>query len=170
MLGPPTGHEYAEDNLLFAAEVEPRNSTRENKYQWVLQQRSQKLSTVRAICQHCSAAPAQSQNGFLLPLPAPGETELIARVQRTCCQSPMSVRTPLFQARCRVSSAIQSAAEQRFAVQWRAYPEFRLLLIWHQRSVTPEAASRSLSVWICQILFLKPAEWSIKVVVVVFCC
>uniref|UniRef100_A0A8C7XY59 PNKD metallo-beta-lactamase domain containing n=1 Tax=Oryzias sinensis TaxID=183150 RepID=A0A8C7XY59_9TELE len=39
------GHEYAEDNLLFAAEVEPRNSTRENKYQWVLQQRSQKLST-----------------------------------------------------------------------------------------------------------------------------
>ncbi|XP_041663463.1 probable hydrolase PNKD isoform X2 [Cheilinus undulatus] len=41
------GHEYAEDNLLFAAEVEPRNVARENKYQWVLQQRSQKLCTVR---------------------------------------------------------------------------------------------------------------------------
>ncbi|KAK7938522.1 hypothetical protein WMY93_001848 [Mugilogobius chulae] len=39
------GHEYAEDNLLFAAEVEPQNSTRENKYQWVLQQRGQKLCT-----------------------------------------------------------------------------------------------------------------------------
>ncbi|KAG7502183.1 putative hydrolase PNKD [Solea senegalensis] len=39
------GHEYAEDNLLFAAEVEPRNATRENKYQWVLQQRGQKLCT-----------------------------------------------------------------------------------------------------------------------------
>uniref|UniRef100_UPI0037E70018 probable hydrolase PNKD isoform X2 n=1 Tax=Semicossyphus pulcher TaxID=241346 RepID=UPI0037E70018 len=39
------GHEYAEDNLLFAAEVEPRNAARENKYQWVLQQRGQKLCT-----------------------------------------------------------------------------------------------------------------------------
>ncbi|KAF3695040.1 putative hydrolase PNKD [Channa argus] len=39
------GHEYAEDNLLFAAEVEPRNDARENKYQWVLQQRGQKLCT-----------------------------------------------------------------------------------------------------------------------------
>ncbi|KAM3608469.1 uncharacterized protein V6R79_026171 [Siganus canaliculatus] len=39
------GHEYAEDNLLFAAEVEPRNTARENKYQWVLQQRGQKLCT-----------------------------------------------------------------------------------------------------------------------------
>ncbi|CAJ1071305.1 probable hydrolase PNKD [Xyrichtys novacula] len=39
------GHEYAEDNLLFAAEVEPCNTVRENKYQWVLQQRSQKLCT-----------------------------------------------------------------------------------------------------------------------------
>ncbi|XP_020496763.1 probable hydrolase PNKD [Labrus bergylta] len=39
------GHEYAEDNLLFAAEVEPHNVARENKYQWVLQQRSQKLCT-----------------------------------------------------------------------------------------------------------------------------
>ncbi|XP_047227580.1 probable hydrolase PNKD [Girardinichthys multiradiatus] len=37
------GHEYAEDNLLFAAEVEPRNAAREDKYQWVLQQRGQKL-------------------------------------------------------------------------------------------------------------------------------
>ncbi|XP_069554752.1 probable hydrolase PNKD [Brachyistius frenatus] len=39
------GHEYAEDNLLFAAEVEPHNAARENKYQWVLQQRGQKLCT-----------------------------------------------------------------------------------------------------------------------------
>ncbi|XP_008327114.1 putative hydrolase PNKD [Cynoglossus semilaevis] len=39
------GHEYAEDNLLFAAEVEPRNLARENKCQWVLQQRGQKLCT-----------------------------------------------------------------------------------------------------------------------------
>ncbi|TWW80594.1 probable hydrolase PNKD [Takifugu flavidus] len=39
------GHEYAEDNLLFAAEVEPHNTVRENKYQWVLLQRGQKLCT-----------------------------------------------------------------------------------------------------------------------------
>ncbi|XP_068185419.1 probable hydrolase PNKD [Antennarius striatus] len=39
------GHEYAEDNLLFAAQVEPRNTTRGDKYQWVLQQRGQKLCT-----------------------------------------------------------------------------------------------------------------------------
>ncbi|XP_034740546.1 probable hydrolase PNKD [Etheostoma cragini] len=39
------GHEYAEDNLLFAAEVEPRNAARESKSQWVLQQRGQKLCT-----------------------------------------------------------------------------------------------------------------------------
>ncbi|XP_035031270.1 probable hydrolase PNKD [Hippoglossus stenolepis] len=39
------GHEYAEDNLLFGAELEPHNTVRENKYQWVLQQRGQKLCT-----------------------------------------------------------------------------------------------------------------------------
>uniref|UniRef100_A0A8C6TWN2 PNKD metallo-beta-lactamase domain containing n=1 Tax=Neogobius melanostomus TaxID=47308 RepID=A0A8C6TWN2_9GOBI len=39
------GHEYAEDNLLFAAEVEPQNIARENKYEWVLLQRGQKLCT-----------------------------------------------------------------------------------------------------------------------------
>ncbi|XP_072301271.1 probable hydrolase PNKD [Eucyclogobius newberryi] len=39
------GHEYAEDNMLFGAEMEPQNSVRENKYQWVLQQRGQKLCT-----------------------------------------------------------------------------------------------------------------------------
>lgn len=44
-----TGHEYAEDNLLFAAEVEPTNTTREQKLQWVLQQRGQRLCTVRVI-------------------------------------------------------------------------------------------------------------------------
>ncbi|KAJ8255275.1 hypothetical protein GJAV_G00203040 [Gymnothorax javanicus] len=39
------GHEYAEDNLMFAAEVEPNNTARENKFLWVLQQRVQKLCT-----------------------------------------------------------------------------------------------------------------------------
>ncbi|XP_074551816.1 putative hydrolase PNKD isoform X2 [Halichoeres trimaculatus] len=39
------GHEYAVDNLLFAAEVEPCNTAREKKYEWVLQQRSRKLCT-----------------------------------------------------------------------------------------------------------------------------
>ncbi|MCI4375775.1 hypothetical protein PGIGA_G00113060 [Pangasianodon gigas] len=39
------GHEYAEDNLLFAAEVEPGNVVREQKLQWVLQQRGQRLCT-----------------------------------------------------------------------------------------------------------------------------
>ncbi|XP_034549287.1 probable hydrolase PNKD [Notolabrus celidotus] len=39
------GHEYAEDNLLFAAEVEPCNTARESKYHLVQQQRSQKLCT-----------------------------------------------------------------------------------------------------------------------------
>ncbi|KTG00695.1 hypothetical protein cypCar_00025281 [Cyprinus carpio] len=39
------GHEYAEDNLLFAAEVEPCNVVREQKLQWVLQQRGQRLCT-----------------------------------------------------------------------------------------------------------------------------
>lgn len=42
-----SGHEYAEENLLFAAEVEPRNAAREDKYQWVLQRRGQELCTVR---------------------------------------------------------------------------------------------------------------------------
>ncbi|XP_050969380.1 probable hydrolase PNKD [Labeo rohita] len=39
------GHEYAEDNLLFAAEVEPCNVVREQKLQWVLHQRGQRLCT-----------------------------------------------------------------------------------------------------------------------------
>uniref|UniRef100_A0A9J8DGM5 PNKD metallo-beta-lactamase domain containing n=2 Tax=Cyprinus carpio TaxID=7962 RepID=A0A9J8DGM5_CYPCA len=39
------GHEYAEDNLLFAAEVEPCNVVRDQKLQWVLQQRGQRLCT-----------------------------------------------------------------------------------------------------------------------------
>ncbi|XP_006636373.2 probable hydrolase PNKD [Lepisosteus oculatus] len=39
------GHEYAEDNLMFAAEVEPSNAARENKFLWVLQQRGQKMCT-----------------------------------------------------------------------------------------------------------------------------
>ncbi|MEQ2262034.1 hypothetical protein XENORESO_021411, partial [Xenotaenia resolanae] len=52
-------HEYAEDNLLFAAEVEPRNAAREDKYQWVLQQRGQKLCSVRMIFCHCYASQAR---------------------------------------------------------------------------------------------------------------
>lgn len=56
--GCPAGHEYAEDNLLFAAEVEPHNTARENKYQWVLQQRGQKLCTVRMMYHHCYASQA----------------------------------------------------------------------------------------------------------------
>lgn len=40
------GHEYAEDNLLFAAEVEPGNVACEQKLQWVLQRRGQRLCTV----------------------------------------------------------------------------------------------------------------------------
>ncbi|XP_059427420.1 LOW QUALITY PROTEIN: probable hydrolase PNKD [Carassius carassius] len=39
------GHEYAEDNLLFAVEVEPCNLVRDHKLQWVLQQRGQRLCT-----------------------------------------------------------------------------------------------------------------------------
>ncbi|KAG7466944.1 hypothetical protein MATL_G00147780 [Megalops atlanticus] len=39
------GHEYAEESLMFAAVVEPNNAARENKFQWVLQQRSQNLCT-----------------------------------------------------------------------------------------------------------------------------
>lgn len=54
LAGCPSGHEYAEDNLLFAAEVEPHNTVRENKYQWVLLQRGQKLCTVRMTL--CSAS------------------------------------------------------------------------------------------------------------------
>ena len=41
------GHEYSEDNLLFAAVVEPSNTARESKYHWVVQQRGEKLCTVR---------------------------------------------------------------------------------------------------------------------------
>uniref|UniRef100_A0A671MDB0 Probable hydrolase PNKD n=1 Tax=Sinocyclocheilus anshuiensis TaxID=1608454 RepID=A0A671MDB0_9TELE len=39
------GHEYAEDNLLFAAEVEPCNVVQKQKLLWVLQQRGQRLCT-----------------------------------------------------------------------------------------------------------------------------
>ncbi|XP_030065087.1 probable hydrolase PNKD [Microcaecilia unicolor] len=39
------GHEYAEDNLNFAAVVEPENSSRERKFQWVFQQRLEKKCT-----------------------------------------------------------------------------------------------------------------------------
>lgn len=42
-----SGHEYAEDNLLFAAEVEPYNIVRDQKLQWVLQKRAQGFCTVR---------------------------------------------------------------------------------------------------------------------------
>ncbi|KAM4697499.1 putative thioesterase PNKD [Rhinophrynus dorsalis] len=39
------GHEYAADNLTFAAEVETENSVREKKFQWVLQNRLEKKCT-----------------------------------------------------------------------------------------------------------------------------
>nr|XP_057938849.1 probable hydrolase PNKD isoform X2 [Doryrhamphus excisus] len=58
------GHEYAEDNLLFAAEVEPHNAVRENKYQWVLQQRGQKL------CTHLACSGGQRQMNESLQRPS----------------------------------------------------------------------------------------------------
>lgn len=70
-----SGHEYAEDNLLFAAEVEPRNAARENKYQWVLQQRGQKLCTVRMIHRHCYASLAHHPRQDSC-CPAPGKKGL----------------------------------------------------------------------------------------------
>ncbi|MGH0152800.1 UNVERIFIED_CONTAM: hypothetical protein FKN15_069327, partial [Acipenser sinensis] len=39
------GHEYAEDNLMFAAEVEPNNTAQKNKFQQVLQQREGNMCT-----------------------------------------------------------------------------------------------------------------------------
>ncbi|XP_062853747.1 probable hydrolase PNKD [Trichomycterus rosablanca] len=39
------GHEYAEDNLMFAVELEPGNMAQDRKLQWVLQQRGQRLCT-----------------------------------------------------------------------------------------------------------------------------
>uniref|UniRef100_A0A8C6Q1R2 PNKD metallo-beta-lactamase domain containing n=1 Tax=Nothobranchius furzeri TaxID=105023 RepID=A0A8C6Q1R2_NOTFU len=69
------GHEYAEDNLLFATKVEPHNASRENKYQLVAQQRGQKLCTVRKMHRHCYAS--QVHHPIKDPcLPAPGETRL----------------------------------------------------------------------------------------------
>lgn len=61
----PAGHEYAEDNLLFAAEVEPRNAVRENKYQWVLQQRGQKLCSVRISFLLLCFSSTPSQKGLM---------------------------------------------------------------------------------------------------------
>lgn len=75
-----SGHEYAEENLLFAAEVEPRNTAREDKYQWVLQQRGQELCTVRMmlcplLCSSCNSSKA---SGI-------GEGRLITCLQFACC-------------------------------------------------------------------------------------
>lgn len=75
-----SGHEYAEENLLFAAEVEPRNAAREDKYQWVLQQRGQELCTVRMmlcplLCSSCNSSKASSI----------GEGRLITCLQFACC-------------------------------------------------------------------------------------
>nr|XP_014351324.1 PREDICTED: probable hydrolase PNKD [Latimeria chalumnae] len=39
------GHEYAQDNLKFAAEIEPNNTECEAKFQWVMTQRQGKLCT-----------------------------------------------------------------------------------------------------------------------------
>lgn len=83
------GHEYAEDNLQFAAEVEPRNAARENKYQCVLQQRGQKLCTVRMmlcplLCSLCNSSKVSSI----------WEEGLISYLQYVCCPWP-GARSPL---------------------------------------------------------------------------
>lgn len=72
LTSPLSGHEYAEDNLLFAAEVEPRNAARENKCQWVLQQRGQKLCTVRMIYCRCYASAARRPREDSCSSPARG--------------------------------------------------------------------------------------------------
>ncbi|CAJ0949653.1 unnamed protein product [Ranitomeya imitator] len=41
------GHEYAADNLMFAAAVEPDNTLRDKKIQWVVQQRWRRNARVR---------------------------------------------------------------------------------------------------------------------------
>lgn len=114
-----SGHEYAEDNLLFAAEVEPRNTARENKYQWVLQQRGQKLCTVRMIYHHCYA-PLARHPGKDSCGPAPGKKGLSpaysVRVVSARLLALLSL-PPLPGSQTRVSSLIQSAAEQRFTVE-----------------------------------------------------
>ena len=62
------GHEYAEEYLMFAAEVEPGNTARENKHQWILQQRGQKLCTVqRTIHLHCYSLLASNPKGIHHP-------------------------------------------------------------------------------------------------------
>lgn len=97
--GYPSGHEYAEDNLLFAAEVEPRNAARENKYQWVQQQRGQKLCTVRMIYRHCYASQACHPRKDS-SCPAPGRKGL-SPAYSGCCQCPeclLSSHSFLFQA------------------------------------------------------------------------
>lgn len=126
-----SGHEYAEDNLLFAAEVEPRNAARENKYQWVLQQRGQKLCTVRTIRHHCNALSNRQR----------GVTHVVLRRRRRAYQLPtvyvfsvpmcsLSSHFLLFPAlRVKVSSMIHCAVDQRFTVQRSAYPESLSLFI-----------------------------------------
>ncbi len=141
--GYPSGHEYAEDNLLFAAEVEPRNAARENKYQWVLQQRGQKLCTVRMIYRHCYASLARHPKKDSC-CPAPGKRGLSpaysVRVVSARVLALLSLPPPPG-SRSRSSSVIQSAAEQRFTVEWSAYSEFRLVFICHLHGMTLETVS-----------------------------
>lgn len=75
-----SGHEYAEENLLFAAEVEPRNAAREDKYQWVLQQRGQELCTVRTVPRTLICSSCNSSEGSSV-----WEWRLITCLQFACC-------------------------------------------------------------------------------------
>lgn len=121
-----SGHEYAEDNLLFAAEVEPRNAARENKYQWVLQQRGQKLCTVRMMHRHCYASLAHHPRQDSC-CPAPGKKGL-SPAYSMCAVSAQVLALlslpPLPGTQSWVLSLIQCATEQRFTVQGSAFPEF----------------------------------------------
>lgn len=130
------GHEYAEDNLLFAAEVEPRNATRENKYQWVLQQRGQKLCTVRMmlcplLCSLCNSSKVSSI----------WEEGLITYLQHVCCPWP-GARSPLapFFSRLLELSLIIHTMCNRAKVQYSAEPiqtsYFFLLLSLHHSCTT----------------------------------
>lgn len=116
--GDRSGHEYAEDNLLFAAEVEPRNAARENKYQWVLQQRGQKLCTVRMMHRHCYASLAHHPRQDSC-CPAPGKKGL-SPAYSTCAVSAQ-VLALLFQA-LRVGSCLWYSVQRSKGSLFREVP------------------------------------------------
>lgn len=126
-----SGHEYAEDNLLFAAEVEPRNAARENKYQWVLQQRGQKLCTVRMIHHHCYASLADHpRHDSWCPAP---QNKGLSPAHRMCVFSAHVLALlslpALPSTQSKVSSMIHCVVDRRVAVQRSAYPELLSLFI-----------------------------------------